>query len=67
MPRSSDVRAAGDVRNRNWMTAREVAEFLDVSERCVWTWSSLGRLPKPVRRGGKWTRWKRREIEPLAG
>jgi len=50
------------VRNANWMTAAEVAQALDCSERTVWKWADQGLIPKPVRRPRS-SRWRRSEIE----
>lgn len=45
------------------MDATELAELLGITLRCVWTWTDNGKLPKPLRRGVRWTRWRRRDIE----
>jgi len=50
-------------RNATWMTAPEVAEALACSDRTVWKWESEGVIPKAVRRGRRWTRWRRSEVE----
>lgn len=52
-------------RSPAWMTVRDVAELLDVTERTVWRWTRQGKLPQPVRKGKRWTRWNRRTIERL--
>lgn len=51
------------VRNAYWMTADEVAIALDCSPRSIWKWADTGLIPAPVKRGNKWTRWRRQEIE----
>lgn len=43
------------------MTAREVAEALAVSERCLASWIDSGQVPRPRRIGGA-RRWVRREL-----
>jgi len=50
------------------LTAADVARALRVSVRSVWTQSSLAEaglaaFPKPVRLGGRMTRWRLRDIE----
>lgn len=44
------------------ISARELAEMLNVSLRQVWRLNSAGKLPKPIRLGGS-VRWKRAEIQ----
>lgn len=44
------------------VSARELAEMLDVSLRQVWRLNAAGKLPKPIRLGGS-VRWKRAEIQ----
>jgi predicted DNA-binding transcriptional regulator AlpA len=43
------------------ISARELAEMLDVSLRQIWRLNASGKLPKPVRIGGS-VRWNRQEI-----
>jgi len=43
------------------ISARELAEMLDVSLRQVWRLNSAGKLPKPIRLGGS-VRWNRQEV-----
>jgi excisionase family DNA binding protein len=43
------------------VSARELAEMLDVSLRQIWRLNSAGKLPKPIRLGGS-VRWNRQEI-----
>jgi predicted DNA-binding transcriptional regulator AlpA len=53
--------------NKGLLTAREVAERLNVCPRTIWRWTSMGRLPKPIRLvGSKATRWKEADIEAVA-
>ena len=51
-------------------TVRDVARCLSVSERTVWRWAALGRLPAPVRLQRRSTRWRvadiRRYLDGLA-
>lgn len=43
------------------ISARELAEMLDVSLRQIWRLNASGKLPKPVRIGGS-VRWNRQEV-----
>jgi excisionase family DNA binding protein len=43
------------------VSARELAEMLDVSLRQIWRLNSAGKLPKPIRLGGS-VRWNRQEV-----
>jgi excisionase family DNA binding protein len=43
------------------ISARELAELLNVSLRQVWRLNSAGKLPKPIRLGGS-VRWNRQEV-----
>jgi excisionase family DNA binding protein len=44
------------------LKAREVAERLGVTERCIYLWTSAGRLPAAVKIGGA-TRWRSSDID----
>lgn len=39
------------------LTVKDVAELLNVGKSTVWAWAEIGRLPQPVRLGGRCTRW----------
>lgn len=43
------------------ISARELAEMLDISLRQVWRLNAAGKLPRPLRIGGS-VRWSRQEI-----
>ena len=43
------------------ISARELAQMLDVSLRQIWRLNSAARLPKPIRLGGS-VRWNRQEV-----
>lgn len=45
------------------MTVKEVAELLTCSESSVWLWTATKELPEPIRRGKRWTRWRRHDVE----
>jgi excisionase family DNA binding protein len=44
------------------ISARELAQMLDVSLRQIWRLTSSGKLPRPIRLGGS-VRWNRSEIQ----
>lgn len=46
------------------MTAKQVADFLQISLRTVWRWVDLGILVKPIRIGGI-ARWWKSDVESL--
>jgi predicted DNA-binding transcriptional regulator AlpA len=48
-----------------WLTALDLAELLGVTDRCVWSWVKQGKIPRPVKRSRKWTRWHRDTINAL--
>jgi predicted DNA-binding transcriptional regulator AlpA len=50
-----------DERPQLAISARELAEMLDLSLRQIWRLNASGKLPKPVRIGGS-VRWNRQEI-----
>jgi len=51
-----------------WYRIADMTRLLDVSERTIWTWCSQGKLPPPVRRGPRWTRWSKDAVDAhLAG
>jgi len=48
-----------------WYTKLDLAELFGVSERTVELWVSDGRLPRPIKRGAKWVRWPKAQIDEL--
>lgn len=50
-------------REKMLLTVAEVAELLTVSTRTVWAWVADGTLPEPMRKGKRWTRWRRKDVE----
>jgi predicted DNA-binding transcriptional regulator AlpA len=48
-----------------YYTDAEVAELFGIDVRTVWTWSETGRLPKPVRKGPRWTRWPKTLVDAI--
>lgn len=45
------------------LKVEEVASMLTTCERTIWAWVAEGKLPEPVRKGRRWVRWRRSEIE----
>jgi predicted DNA-binding transcriptional regulator AlpA len=62
MTEEPNQRKVGKVREALAISARDLAEMLDVSLRQVWRLNSAGKLPKPIRLGGS-VRWNRAEIQ----
>lgn len=52
-------------RSPSWYSVADLAALFDVSERCIWRWVQQGKLPPPVRKGLRWSRWNRRTIDKL--
>ena len=42
--------------------AKEVARLLSIVPSTLWSWHSAGKLPAPIRLGGR-TLWRRAELE----
>ena len=52
----------------DWMKAKEVAQWLHVSESAIYKWVKENRFPKPIKLGDpdskrSSSRWSRKEIE----
>ena len=45
-----------------YISAKEIAERLGVTQSCVWRWAASGKLPKGERITTKCTRWKESDI-----
>ncbi len=45
------------------LSVNEVAELLSVSPRSVWRFAAAGKLPRPLRVGGRSARWRASEIQ----
>ncbi len=43
-------------------TVKDVSDRLGVSERAIWKWNSMGKLPEPIRLGRS-VRWDLDELE----
>lgn len=48
-----------------WYDVPDMMRLFDCSERTVWKWVSMQRLPEPVRQGTRWTRWPKEEVDEL--
>jgi excisionase family DNA binding protein len=59
LDRAKGVRPQGDnPASPLLLTAKQVADLLGTSKRQVWRLESAGRIPKPVRLGGRLVRWR---------
>jgi excisionase family DNA binding protein len=45
------------------MNDAQVARYLVISRRLVWKLVSTGKLPEPIRIGGRLARWRRTDID----
>ncbi len=45
------------------LSAKDVAELLSVSKRCVWLMVSQGKIPQPIRITKRLVRWKATELQ----
>lgn len=48
-----------------WYSMSDMMRLFDVTDRCVWSWVSAGKLPRPRKQGRRWTRWPKAEIDTL--
>lgn len=48
-----------------WYDIEDMMALFSVGDRTIWKWVSAGKLPRPVRRGPKWSRWPRVQIDAL--
>ena len=57
--------ATGGMRNEDdrLISAKEVARAYGVHEITAWKWAAIGRIPAPVKRGKRYTRWSNAEIQ----
>jgi predicted DNA-binding transcriptional regulator AlpA len=62
MDKAMNQQRQTSVRQALAVSARELAEMLDVSLRQIWRLNSAGKLPKPIRLGGS-VRWNRVEVQ----
>ena len=49
------------------VTVRELSSILSVGKSTIWAWVAAGRLPAPLRFGGRCTRWRLSEIQAVIG
>jgi predicted DNA-binding transcriptional regulator AlpA len=47
------------------LTARDLADHLQISRRTIWRWTAAGVLPQPLRTGvnGRVVRWRAADIQ----
>jgi predicted DNA-binding transcriptional regulator AlpA len=48
-----------------WYRCEDMCRLFDVSDRTVYRWCAIGKLPKPVKRGRRWSRWLKTEIDAV--
>ncbi len=46
-----------------FVTDLELAARFRVSRTTIWRWAAAGKLPRPVRLGGRTTRWAADEVD----
>ena len=46
-----------------WLSVEQIAFRFSVSAATVWRWTRDGRFPKPIKVGGRSTRWRRADVE----
>lgn len=49
--------------NRELLDVGDVARMLSAGKRTVFRWAALGKMPSPVKMGGRFVRWRRADIE----
>jgi len=50
-----------------FLTVEQVAKRYGVSKDSIWRWRREGEFPRPVKIGGKTTRWRLRDLEEWEG
>jgi predicted DNA-binding transcriptional regulator AlpA len=48
-----------------WYRMADMTALFDVCERQIYRWVGEGKLPRPVKRGRKWSRWPRKIVDEL--
>ena len=46
---------------------RDAAAFLQIGLSTLWSWAKQGKVPKPIRLGGRATVWRRSDLEAYIG
>ena len=46
-----------------WLTVEQVAQRFAVSAATIWRWTRESKFPRPIKVGGRSTRWRRADIE----
>ncbi|MEX1224447.1 MAG: helix-turn-helix domain-containing protein [Pirellulales bacterium] len=49
--------------SRVLLSAKTIADMMDVNERTIWRWVSAGKIIPPLRIGDGTTRWQRQKID----
>lgn len=48
-----------------WYSIEDMMALFDCCDRTIWKWVSTGKIPRPVRKGRKWSRWPKAQIDAL--
>ena len=49
--------------DKDLLTVNDVARKLSISQRTVWRWLAMGRLPEPIRYSATCIRWRAADIQ----
>lgn len=64
MPRKMHTTTQG---NPPCLRPKDAATFLQIGLSTLWKWSKEGRVPAPVKLGGRCTVWRRADLEAYLG
>lgn len=53
------------VKSSCYYTVEEMADLFGIAEKTVYEWSHLGKLPKPIRKGHRWSRWPKAAVDEI--
>ena len=62
-PVSGDLERTARVRHAVMTALTSLARAYGVHEITAWKWAAIGRIPAPVKRGKRYTRWSNAEIQ----
>lgn len=48
-----------------WLTVWDLTDLFGVGDRCIYRWVAAKKLPEPVRKSRRWSRWRKADIIPL--
>lgn len=46
---------------------KDAANFLQIGVSTLWSWAKQGKVPQPVKMGGRCTVWRRADLEAYLG